>query len=600
MVNLSVFKNHSNISVDIKSGVISATDHPSNFLLRSSKEEVLSYSRSKSDLIIEFRDGKKLSLKGFFLHGADFHNLVFVNEHGQWLVHFDQALSGQGDGIHDRDLQYEKLTDKDSTKVLLGLLGGVGIAGTGIGAVASGGDAGQSQDNRQPKPGKPVAPTLDEALDATGSLTGPIHPGDVTDEVRPKLSGKGEAGSTITIYDGDTVLGTTVTDADGNWSFTPGDALRDGAHSLSVMVTDKAGNTSGHSDLLTFAVKTIMLPKLSAPEIYDNTGDVIGPIHSGDVTDEARPRFSGKVEPASEIVIRDGERIIGMTVANKDGDWSFRPVRPLGDGAHSLTVSMKDVAGHEIKSSDPVDFTVDTTSPFKFSFDKTSGMTGSAAASGGSGDIAAESQEGLHTATNIAHDTAQNADTGAASVTGDRDAFSSRLQAAGSGTINLDHVTGVDDAGGHDIFPQGAGDNVFNVHGGGNVYDLPGSVHNRLLFEALDLNNAAGSNRHDTVNYFVASDFNGGGDSDRIDLSSLLIGYQPSTDGPAHYIDGVATIHDGDNIGDFLSVKHEGNNTVLYIDRDGAGQTFEAAPLVTLKDVHVDLATLLANHQIVV
>jgi hypothetical protein len=41
-------------------------------------------------------------------------------------------------------------------------------------------------------------------------------------------------------------------------------------------------------------------------------------------------------------------------------------------------------------------------------------------------------------------------------------------------------------------------------------------------------------------------------------------------------------------------------STSISIDRDGAGTAFSETPLVTLNGVSTDLATLLANHQIVV
>ncbi len=41
-----------------------------------------------------------------------------------------------------------------------------------------------------------------------------------SDQRRHPLSGTAEA-ATVTIYDGDTVLGTVVTGEDGRWTFTP-------------------------------------------------------------------------------------------------------------------------------------------------------------------------------------------------------------------------------------------------------------------------------------------------------------------------------------------------------------------------------------------
>ncbi|MCX9999291.1 hypothetical protein LAD78_16670 [Klebsiella pneumoniae] len=58
--------------------------------------------------------------------------------------------------------------------------------------------------------------------------TGPLTSGGLTNDATPALSGTAEAGSTVTIYDGSTVLGTAVADEDGHWRFTP-DPLARGA-----------------------------------------------------------------------------------------------------------------------------------------------------------------------------------------------------------------------------------------------------------------------------------------------------------------------------------------------------------------------------------
>ncbi|WP_440136330.1 type I secretion C-terminal target domain-containing protein, partial [Escherichia coli] len=54
------------------------------------------------------------------------------------------------------------------------------------------------------------------------------------------------------------------------------------------------------------------------------------------------------------------------------------------------------------------------------------------------------------------------------------------------------------------------------------------------------------------------------------------------------------------NIGDFVKVTQSGSDTIVQIDRDGTGGTFAATNVVTLTGVHTDLATLLANHQLMV
>lgn len=77
------------------------------------------------------------------------------------------------------------------------------------------------------------------------------------------------------------------------------------------------------------------------------------------------------------------------------------------------------------------------------------------------------------------------------------------------------------------------------------------------------------------------------------------MGYTADADGAARYINGVAVIDSDDAIGNYLSVKVSGGNTTLSIDRDGSGSAYSATTLITLNGVTTDLATLLANHQIV-
>ncbi|SUH14044.1 Muscle M-line assembly protein unc-89 Uncoordinated protein 89 [Salmonella enterica subsp. enterica] len=65
-----------------------------------------------------------------------------------------------------------------------------------------------------------------------------------TNDNRPTLNGTAEAGSVISIYDGNTLLGVTSANAGGAWSFTPTTGLNDGTRTLTVTATDPAGNVS--------------------------------------------------------------------------------------------------------------------------------------------------------------------------------------------------------------------------------------------------------------------------------------------------------------------------------------------------------------------
>ncbi|NAK93087.1 type I secretion C-terminal target domain-containing protein, partial [Escherichia coli] len=63
---------------------------------------------------------------------------------------------------------------------------------------------------------------------------------------------------------------------------------------------------------------------------------------------------------------------------------------------------------------------------------------------------------------------------------------------------------------------------------------------------------------------------------------------------------GATLVAQAGNIGDFVKVTQSGSDTIVQIDRDGTGGTFAATNVVTLTGVHTALATLLANHQLMV
>jgi len=112
--------------------------------------------------------------------------------------------------------------------------------------------------------------------------------------------------------------------------------------------------------------------------------------------------------------------------------------------------------------------------------------------------------------------------------------------------------------------------------------------HETLMYKLLSTvgaNSATGGNGFDEVNGFRLGAFETSADADRIDVSALLTDY---------------AAHSGDPIGNYLQLTQSNGNTVLSIDRDGAGGAQAMTPLLSLNGVSTDLATLLANHQLVV
>src|SRR5262249_47237451 len=81
----------------------------------------------------------------------------------------------------------------------------------------------------------PAAPSITSFTPDTGTV------GDkTTDARRLTLSGKAEAGSTVKLFDGKTVIGTAKADASGVWTLaTP--ELSSGNHSFTANAADAAG-----------------------------------------------------------------------------------------------------------------------------------------------------------------------------------------------------------------------------------------------------------------------------------------------------------------------------------------------------------------------
>ncbi|WP_447889746.1 Ig-like domain-containing protein, partial [Serratia fonticola] len=209
----------------------------------------------------------------------------------------------------------------------------------------------------------PDAATDIVITDDVGSKTGPVAPGDTTDDRSPTLSGKAEPGSTVNVIDNGKDIGSTVVDENGNWTFTPDAPLDNGEHTLNTTVTDPAGNTSEPSPGVTIVIDDTPVV-VSIGEVKDNVGPITGNISQGGVTDDTRPEITGSGKPGSIVTVQDGDTVLGTTTVQPDGSWSFTPESDLGEGEHQITVTAEDAAGNRV-TSPSVDFTVDSVAPNK-------------------------------------------------------------------------------------------------------------------------------------------------------------------------------------------------------------------------------------------
>ncbi len=100
----------------------------------------------------------------------------------------------------------------------------------------------------------PSKAVVSDVVDAIGAETGSVKTGGATDDSKPTLSGTGEANATLTIYDNAKAIGVVTVPASGKWVYTPDVDLGLGSHSITLIQTDQAGNTSLVSDPYTFTV----------------------------------------------------------------------------------------------------------------------------------------------------------------------------------------------------------------------------------------------------------------------------------------------------------------------------------------------------------
>ena len=212
----------------------------SKVLLDISPEDIASLVRDGDDLIVEMANGQTLKIVGFYTDaGAGPSELYLVHDEGG-VVWADLAPAADNGVVA---AQYVPQPDMAGFEMVAAaeeggsgwtgaaILGGAAAAG--LAAAAAGGGGGGSDDDGDAPAGDgsdsdddsgddsdggdeqdsddstddtaPSAPQIGAIRDDQGDVTGPLSSGDSTDDTTPTLSGSAEAGSTITIRDGDAV-----------------------------------------------------------------------------------------------------------------------------------------------------------------------------------------------------------------------------------------------------------------------------------------------------------------------------------------------------------------------------------------------------------
>ena len=198
------------------------------------------------------------------------------------------------------------------------------------------------------------------ALNVTVDTAAPGTPVLISDaNVTPttiSVTGGAEAGSTVRLFEGATLLGTTVANASGTWNITTG-PLSPGSHDFTATATDAAGNVSPISDILDPVIEPVAAPTGMS---FSPDSNVVG----DGITNVNHITVSGMAAANEKVQLFDGATLIGTITANASGAWSFA-TSTLTSGTHAFTSKAIDSAGNVSATSAVLNVTVDTTAPAK-------------------------------------------------------------------------------------------------------------------------------------------------------------------------------------------------------------------------------------------
>lgn len=217
-------------------------------------------------------------------------------------------------------------------------------------------------------PATPDTPAI--TVNPDGSAPTSLNPGETTRDTTPTLSGTGNPGDTVTIYNGTDKIGDAVVDGDGNWSWTPPAELPNGTYDITLTVTNKdgAGNESAPSQPVTITIDTDAPAAPAVPVITDSVSQITGPVADGETTNDPRPVLSGTGTPNDVITIYDSvdggtPTAVGTVTVDGNGNWSWRPESAIDEGSHEFTATATDEAGNVSDPSTGITITVDTLAP---------------------------------------------------------------------------------------------------------------------------------------------------------------------------------------------------------------------------------------------
>lgn len=197
---------------------------------------------------------------------------------------------------------------------------------------------------------------------AAESDTGDTDNDEVTSDETPTFSGIADPDTHVTIrVDGEPIQ-TVEASAAGAWTYTFAQGeIQTGVHQIDVVAVDVAGNTSVPSDDLTIWLN-VMPTQPAAPNLQAASDS--GSISTDNLTYTKTATIDGKADANNEVYVYANDNVIGSTMANANGFWSYTFANEiLQEGDNIVTIRAKDSSGLLSAASLPLTITIDTAKP---------------------------------------------------------------------------------------------------------------------------------------------------------------------------------------------------------------------------------------------
>ncbi|MGX5011688.1 Ig-like domain-containing protein [Enterobacter asburiae] len=208
--------------------------------------------------------------------------------------------------------------------------------------------------------GIPPAPAITDVIDDVDAHVGTVQQGGITNDDKPTITGTGQDGTTIYLYDGTnpTPVGSAVVTG-GTWTIDFDTALSQGEHRFRAVAENAVGNRSPETGEWMIIVDSVKPLAPTDIELWDDFGTP-GIIADNGTTDDNTPTYRGKGDANGTAIIDLGNGTTVRVPVDGSGNWSYTPAPALADGDYTWKVSIEDKAGNVGPESAPIHFTVDT------------------------------------------------------------------------------------------------------------------------------------------------------------------------------------------------------------------------------------------------